>query len=243
MLKGWNRSRQPPTALNQHGVSLAEEGRLHYQTKMAQAGECHGTIPAYAAVAADLPQDDFRPPDAHKVFAAIRATATRKAAGVDGLPAEVFKAGGFGAAEMVQFLVSKCCELRGVPEEWGHGLVCPLYKGKGDPSDLNNRRPVTILPVVRKIAERTLLADVQSSLARSQSSKVVSGRDEELWISAWLWTVSWPQRSGLWRFLTFRRPTTVSARTCCGGSAWTEDYARHCSRSAVPCAPMAAPRC
>ena len=42
-----------------------------------------------------------------------------------------------------------------LPPEWKEAKVIPLFKG-GEKSDLNNYRPISIIPVVMKIMERAV---------------------------------------------------------------------------------------
>ena len=83
-----------------------------------------------------------------QVIAAIRSAARRKVPGVDGLTAEVFQAGGYGAAQVVREVSKMCLKLGVRPLEWSEGLVFPIYKGKGAQDDVGNMRPITVLPVI-----------------------------------------------------------------------------------------------
>ena len=38
-----------------------------------------------------------------------------------------------------------------IPEMWSVGIVCPIYKGKGDPMDTDNYRGITILSCFGKL--------------------------------------------------------------------------------------------
>jgi hypothetical protein len=45
-------------------------------------------------------------------------------------------------------LCIKCCKM---PDEWKSAVVTPLFKGKGDRSDVNNYRGISVLPPIAKI--------------------------------------------------------------------------------------------
>ena len=45
--------------------------------------------------------------------------------------------------------------------------VCPVYKGKGDKNCVNNYRPISLLSVVSKVAERCIYNNVISVMAES----------------------------------------------------------------------------
>ncbi|MEW8548205.1 MAG: reverse transcriptase family protein, partial [Candidatus Thiodiazotropha sp.] len=38
-----------------------------------------------------------------------------------------------------------------IPDAWLEGIICPIYKGKGDPAEPSNYRPITILSCFGKL--------------------------------------------------------------------------------------------
>jgi len=87
------------------------------------------------------------------VFKQLRSLSTKKATGVDDLPAKLLKL----AAPYISKVLSNICNMsldKGiVPNEWKEARVTPIHKG-GDKDDLNNFRPISVLPVISKILER-----------------------------------------------------------------------------------------
>ena len=60
-------------------------------------------------------------------------------------------------------LINLCLDSAQVPQMWKHANVMPLFK-KGDASELNNYRPVSLLPCASKILERIVFKNVYNYL-------------------------------------------------------------------------------
>ena len=79
-----------------------------------------------------------------------------KAVGADGLPIKAIKLGLDSLVGPLTRLVNKTIDL-GFPKEFKRAIILPIYK-KGDKSQPNNYRPISILPAISKVAER-IIAD------------------------------------------------------------------------------------
>ena len=86
-----------------------------------------------------------------------------KAAGSDGLPAEFFKVGIEENTRIMKKLFGKIWEEERVSDEWLKGNICKLPK-KGDLSDCNNWRGVTLLNVASKIFTRCIFERIQDPI-------------------------------------------------------------------------------
>lgn len=85
-----------------------------------------------------------------EVKVAIQRLKNNKASGADGLPAELFKAGG---DELVRSMHQLICEIwlgESMPEDWNLSTICPILK-KGDPTLRANYRGISLLPVAYKV--------------------------------------------------------------------------------------------
>ena len=51
-----------------------------------------------------------------------------------------------------------------IPKTWSEGVICPIYKNKGDPTDANNYRPITLLSCVSKLFTSILNKRISSFL-------------------------------------------------------------------------------
>ena len=139
LLKSWGRPLSSAVVLDSQGRSLVEVGKDHYRGKMAEAREWHRTIneDLLSVSSSTDPSSRIGVVEEEEVGAtlatvigAIRVTASNKAAGIDGLPAEVFKAGRYGAAQMVLTLLKACLATGTTPLEWSRGLVFFFFKRK-----------------------------------------------------------------------------------------------------------------
>lgn len=93
-----------------------------------------------------------------EIIRAIKVMKKGKAAGIDGFPIEVFQ--GLleveGFVEMLKGIFNLIFRTGEVPKVWGMGVVVTIYKGKGDRTDPNNFRGVSLLAVGGKIFGRIL---------------------------------------------------------------------------------------
>ena len=80
-----------------------------------------------------------------EVTQAITAMASGTVAGRDGIPPEAWKL----CSDLWAPLLAKLYTIIGsttmIPENFLQGVVCPHYKQKGDPQDISNYRPITLL--------------------------------------------------------------------------------------------------
>ena len=93
-----------------------------------------------------------------EISKAIHSMRNGKAPGEDGLPVEIFKV--ITEKPVILKALSKLFntifEQGRVPRRWGTGIICPLYKGKGDKNTVDNYRGITLLNVIEKIFTRVL---------------------------------------------------------------------------------------
>jgi len=75
---------------------------------------------------------------------AIQALKNNKAAGLDQISAELLKYGGHSTVASLTDLMNNCWQDGSVPEEWRKETIVKLPK-KGDTSDCNNWRGITLL--------------------------------------------------------------------------------------------------
>ena len=83
---------------------------------------------------------------------AMQKLALGKAAGMDGIPAELWKALRHKEHLMTSILYfcNVCWHQHEVPKEWHKSIVTVLFK-KGDISDCENYRPISLQCVIYKI--------------------------------------------------------------------------------------------
>ena len=77
----------------------------------------------------------------------------RKATGCDGISARALKLAGTTLAPSLCGLFNQSITSATLPREWKSANVTPVHKG-GDETNMNNYRPISVLPIVAKILER-----------------------------------------------------------------------------------------
>lgn len=86
---------------------------------------------------------------------AIGQLKKEKAPGEDGITNEMLKIGGKTLEEAILILLNKCLEEGKTPEAWQNAEVIILFK-KGDATNLENYRPISLLSVLYKVLTKVL---------------------------------------------------------------------------------------
>ena len=84
----------------------------------------------------------------------------KKAPGHDGVSSEALKAGGEPTVNVLHKLFNKVLSTNEVPSEWSKMMVTPIYK-KGDTSNPENYRPISLLSIPGKVFNRILLEKIR----------------------------------------------------------------------------------
>jgi len=92
-----------------------------------------------------------------EVELAIDKLKSHKSPGTDQIPAELIKAGGRKICLEIHKLITSIWKKEKLPEEWKESIIVPIYK-KGDKTDCNNYRGISLLPTTYKILSNILLS-------------------------------------------------------------------------------------
>ena len=95
------------------------------------------------------------------VLKQLKCLKLKNATGIDGLPARLFKDSAVVIADRVTHLVNLSIKSGKVPSEWKQAKVVPLFKS-GNKDDLDNYRPISILPILSKILEKAVFHQLHS---------------------------------------------------------------------------------
>ncbi|XP_055626490.1 LINE-1 retrotransposable element ORF2 protein isoform X1 [Toxorhynchites rutilus septentrionalis] len=155
---------------------VIERWRQHYDEHLnsAQTGDLDGVEEVYTGA---MNNDDVPPPTMGEVKEAINQLKNHKAAGKDGLVAELFKGGPRKLVECMHRLIVRIWDTEQLPEEWKDGVICPIYK-KGDKLDCGNYRAITILNCAYKILSQILfrrLSPIVSRFVGSYQARFMPG--------------------------------------------------------------------
>ena len=76
-----------------------------------------------------------------------------KATGCDDIGPRILKLSAPFISESIAYICNKSIQVSEFPEKWKEGKVTPLFKS-GTKQDINNYRPISILPVLSKLLEK-----------------------------------------------------------------------------------------
>jgi len=110
-----------------------------------------------------IPQLDD-PPALHEIAAAVKALKNNKAAGPDGIPAEVFKFGGHQLTRRLHQFIYRAWTTGKLPQQWKDANIVTIYKRKGDRQLCGNSRGISLLSVAGKILARVMLKRLLSQV-------------------------------------------------------------------------------
>ena len=97
------------------------------------------------------------------VFKQFKGLKVKKATRLDRIPACLLKDSAAVITQSITFLVNLSLSTGIVPDEWKQARVVPLHKSGGR-EVMDNYRPISILPVISKIAEKAVNVQLQQYL-------------------------------------------------------------------------------
>jgi exonuclease III len=105
-------------------------------------------------------------PSLKEVEDAIRRMKGGKAPGIDGITADIIKAGGRALSTRLHTLLVEIWEEEENIDDWSTAIIIRLFKNKGDKRDCGNYRGISLLPIASKIFSRIILDRVQNHLGK-----------------------------------------------------------------------------
>lgn len=91
--------------------------------------------------------------DENFVFRFLSTLDVSKATGLDGIGPKLLKLSSGIITKSITYVANKCIRSGQFPNSWKQAKVNPLYKG-GANDDINNYRPISILPTLSKLIEK-----------------------------------------------------------------------------------------
>ena len=101
------------------------------------------------------------------IIGIINSTSSHKAMGVDKISARMLKIAAPVIVPFVTKLINYSINRAVFPRTWKTAKVTPLFK-RGDPSDVNNYCPISVLPVLSKIVERHVHNNLYAYLSENK---------------------------------------------------------------------------
>ena len=97
------------------------------------------------------------PPQYSETRQAIRSLKNNKSPGPDGIPAEVFKRGGYLLTRRLHLLICTIWEHVTIPQDWKDANIVVIYKNKGDRAVCGNSRGISLLSIAGKVLSKIML--------------------------------------------------------------------------------------
>ena len=107
---------------------------------------------------------DFIFTNESKVLKVIKKLSSFKATGLDGLSTKILKIASPMVSQSLTFLFNIIIATGNFPTEWKKARVSPLFKA-GTRNELENYRPISVLPVISKVFERILYDQLYSYIS------------------------------------------------------------------------------
>lgn len=132
----------------------------HYSELYSRENKVHQSALDAVERLPEMSELDIQP-TTEELAKAIDKLSSGKAPGKDGIPAEIIKCGKPSLLEPLHKLLCKCWEEGEVPQSMRDANIVTLYKNKGDRSDCNNYRGISLLSIVGKLFARIALNRLQ----------------------------------------------------------------------------------
>ena len=100
-----------------------------------------------------------------EILKELRNLKRRKAPGLDNFPPGLLKDAALVLTKPLTFIINLSLETGVVPSEWKVAKVIPLYKS-GSQAEIDNYRPISILPTLSKILEKIVYKQLMAHLER-----------------------------------------------------------------------------
>ena len=98
------------------------------------------------------------------VVKTLQGLKASKSSGLDNISLRMLKDAAVVVAKSLTRIVIESLSQGTVPSEWKYAKITPLYK-KGMSTDMDNYRPISVLPVVSKVLERAVHHQLHSFLS------------------------------------------------------------------------------
>ena len=141
------------------GIDIASEDTANYiNTYFATIGDKLAEkmnapwIPTQPVIDSNF---DFRPATIEELLPLLKKINVNKTSGVENVSTKVLKDALLALPLHFLFIVNLVLATSVFPDQWKIALVSPLRKG-GDSSDVNNLRPISVLPLPAKLTEKII---------------------------------------------------------------------------------------
>ena len=193
-LTGRNKNHTIPTLIQQDGTTATEDtdkaemfnNHFAAQTRLdinniqiAQLQDYRTTTTEPVPTLSDI---DISPGE---VLNALNNMDANKSCGSDKLPTKILKLTALLIYEPLTQLFNKSLASGKYPTSWKNAKVRPIFKRKGTPSEVNNYRPISLLPCLSKVFGKIIFSHIyqhitESSLLSDRQSGYRPGHNTQL---------------------------------------------------------------
>ena len=106
----------------------------------------------------------FKSIEENDVLKHLTNLSTDKACGLDNIPAILLKSIAEHISKPLTHIYNLSIQQNNVPSSCKQYRITPVYKGTGQRSDMNNYRPISVLPIIAKIMEKLIFDQLYSYL-------------------------------------------------------------------------------
>jgi len=142
-----------------HPSDIASAFRDHYCTTFVNSYDDLSAVNEYSEILNKLNENDDIPSvDIDIIERCIAKLKHNKAAGHDNITAEHISYSHPAIVLHIKWLFTMMLKYSYVPDDFGIGIIVPVIKDHhGDPTSVDNYRPITLSPVISKIFENLLI--------------------------------------------------------------------------------------
>lgn len=108
--------------------------------------------------------------NATEIIKTIDKLKNEKSPGFDNIPNEALKIGKHILTPHLIILFNKILEAQKIPQKWAESRITLLYK-KGDPTDIGNYRPISLLPTMYKLFAMCLEKRIEVDIEKHQTKE------------------------------------------------------------------------
>src|SRR4029434_6868511 len=87
----------------------------------------------------------------------VRSLKNNKSPGMDNIPAELLKQGGYLCTRALHQHITKVWADENIPQQWRDAKIVTIYKNKGDNTICGNHRGISLLAVAGHVLANVLL--------------------------------------------------------------------------------------
>ena len=79
--------------------------------------------------------------------------------GISGIPVKILKNIDHLTTPITK-IINQCIKTKTIPDEWKSAYVTPIYKEKGEKTELNNYRGISVFPPIAKVFEKIIATQI-----------------------------------------------------------------------------------